>query len=238
MSRKFKYDEKKEIIISEKTFEITPYTWSDYVFYNECDLINVFFDKVQPTDNKCYHLLDIGAQTGLYTLYSKFLKHNIVHAFEPFKESFDELNQNLKLNGINNVITYNLAIGNSIGRKTLNTCKHHNGLHTIGNNLQRFSIEDSVPITIKMDTIDNLFYGKKVQISGIKCDIEGYEYFMLLGGKKIIEQYHPLLLLEYNLENMLQCNVNSSDLDNFLTKHGYKLIYEKTENRIYQVPKS
>lgn len=42
----------------------------------------------------------------------------------------------------------------------------------------------------------------------MKIDTEGWEYYILEGGKKTIEKYKPMIQLEWNKENMTQCNVN------------------------------
>tara|TARA_B100000787_G_C16147665_1_gene275026 strand:- start:439 stop:681 length:243 start_codon:yes stop_codon:yes gene_type:complete len=61
-------------------------------------------------NNEQYNIIDIGAQSGLYSLFAKYLPNSTFYSFEPFEETYNCLNENLKLNNINNVKTFNLGI--------------------------------------------------------------------------------------------------------------------------------
>jgi hypothetical protein len=102
----------------------------------------------------------------------------------------------------------------------LNTSKSHNGLHTLGKNIIRFN--DAVPITIQVDTLDNIFYNNNIPVDFIKIDTEGWEYFILEGGEKTIQKYKPMIQLEWNNDNMKQCNVNMTEFSMYIDSIGYK----------------
>ena len=69
-----------------------------------------FYERVFATKKDKIVIVDIGAQTGLYTLFAKFVDNATFYAFEPFVSSFNALNENIKLNNISNVKTFNIAI--------------------------------------------------------------------------------------------------------------------------------
>lgn len=99
--------------------------------------------------------MDIGAQFGIYSLFAKYLPLSTFYAFEPFPATFELLNDNMTLNNITNVKTFNLAISNTQGISTLNTSANHNGLHTLGQNPLRFN--DINPIDVNTTTLDIVF---------------------------------------------------------------------------------
>lgn len=212
------------ILLSQETIIKTRQTFYNGIMWEE-ESIKYFYDCV-PT-NKKVNIMDIGAQSGLYSLYSKFLPMATFYAFEPFKPTFDLLNENIKLNNINNIITHNIGLSDTKKKTLLNTSQSHNGLHTIGNPLR---FDDIVSIEIEVDTIDNLFYEKDIPLDFIKIDTEGWEYFILKGGEKTIKKYKPIIQLEWNLTNMKQCNVNETILNSYISELGYikkKLINEE-----------
>lgn len=222
-----KIDHSIKISAESRNNEFCPFMpdgslWEDYQVYD-------FFNRVDPT-KKCT-VVDIGAQIGLYTLYAKFLPLSTFYAFEPNPESFRLLNDNIKLNDITNVHSYQLAISDKIGLSTLNTSIHHMGLHTLGEKPLRFS--DIKPITVETTTLDEFFYKNKISVDFIKIDTEGYEYYILKGGVKTIQTYKPIIQLEYNTTNMQQCGVALNALDELLTSIGYKFITQFGEEKIY-----
>jgi FkbM family methyltransferase len=213
-------DKNYPILITKKTLDVTPYTFQRNGQIWETTSIQQFFSCV---DNKPYNIIDIGAQSGLYSLFAKYLPNSTFYSFEPFIDTFNCLNDNLKLNNINNVKTFNLGISDKSGTNTLNTSIGHNGLHTMGNNPLRF--DDIKPITINTTTLDDFFYNKNIPVHFIKIDTEGWEYNILKGAQNTIKKYKPVIQLEWNITNMKQCNVNEQDLLSLLNNHGY---YEKS----------
>ena len=223
MSYKYYYNfnnNKYPIFVTNKTLDITPYTFQRNGQMWETKSIQQFFSCI---DNKPYNIIDIGAQSGLYSLFAKYLPNSIFYSFEPFIDTFNCLNDNLKLNDINNVKTFNLAISNEFGTSTLNTSKRHNGLHTMGSNPLRFN--DIKPITINTTTLDDFFYNKNIPVHFIKIDTEGWEYNILKGAENTIKKYKPIIQLEWNITNMKQCNINEHQLLSLLHNYNY---YEKS----------
>jgi hypothetical protein len=118
------------------------------------------------------------------------------------------------------VIIRKIGISNHAGETILNTSKSHNGLHTLGKNIIRFN--DSEPITIHVEPLDTIFYDNNIPVDFIKIDTEGWEYFILQGGEKTIQKYKPMIQLEWNNDNMKQCNVNMTEFSMYIDSIGYK----------------
>ena len=211
--------------ITDEIKKITEHTFLDNSILWENKEIEYFYKNVDRNNN--INILDIGAQSGLYTLFAKFLPNATFYSFEPFKLTYDLLCDNIKLNNINNVKTYNIGLSNKKEIAIFNTCISHNGLHTFGKNVLRFN--DIKQIEIETDTIDNLFYNNNIPVDYIKIDTEGYEYYILKGGEKTIKKYKPYIQLEYNNVNIEQCNINPIDLDKLIEELEYVVINKESE---------
>lgn len=228
-------DEKYDIQVSKRTCELTPYTFLNNGKLWENDSLRQFFSGID--NQRKLTIVDVGAQSGLYSLFAKFLPNSTFYSFEPYSPTYDLLNDNLVLNNISNVKTYNMGLSNKTGFATLNTCISHNGLHTMGNRLKRF--KDVNQINVKTITMDDFFFNNNISIDYLKIDTEGFEYWILLGGIKTIHKYKPIIQLEWNLINMEQCGVTEQMLNNIMknelcyvdiTKYQMN---EETEERIF-----
>jgi FkbM family methyltransferase len=219
----------KPIEVTEETCKITPYTFlTDGKLWENSSLVQ-FFSQI--SSNTAYNIVDIGAQSGLYSLYAKYLPMATFYSFEPFPPTFKLLNDNIELNGITNVNTFNIALSNEPGEKTLNTCKSHYGLHTMGENLIRF--QDVEPIRVACDTLDNRFYMKDIPVHFIKIDTEGYEYYILQGGIETIRKYRPIIQLEWSFINMQQANVTPDMLSCFFNDLNYVNVGQQDEEYLF-----
>ena len=232
-THKFFYfkDEKYPIEVTDETLDITPYTFSRDGILSEQNSLYQFFNDIDKT--KPYNIIDIGAQSGLYSLFSKYLPLSKFYAFEPFPATFKILNENLLLNGIQNVSTYRMAISDKKGPAVLNTSLSHNGLHTLGENPLRFY--DVLSIPVETTTLDIFFKDLGISIDYIKIDTEGYEYYILKGGLDIIKKYKPIIQIEYYVTNMHQCNVSEVMMQNLIDELGY-YISEHTEEEYLLKP--
>ena len=143
-------------------------------------------------------VVDVGANYGDTAIWWAKTFGSKVFAFEPLVDVYNELNENVKLNGVD-VITYNVALGNG---------KEIKG-NSSGN---MFSIGGSTKIkTIKLD--DYLFE----RLNLLKIDVEGFEYEVLQGAKKTISRYRPKIIIETHSKNLRKvCHEFLSSLGYFL----------------------
>ena len=231
MSKTYYYfnDKKYPIDVTNDTLKITPATFHPNGQMWETESIKIFYNYI---NNKTkYNIIDIGAQSGLYSLYAKYLPLSTFYSFEPFPETYKLLNDNLILNNIKNVKTFNLGLSNKSGSAILNTSISHNGLHTLGKNPLRF--DDIKKIEINIETIDNLFYDKNIDVDFIKIDTEGHEYYILQGGLKTIKKCNPIIQIEWNITNLKQCDVDSDSFMNFISNDlDYKILIHHDEELI------
>lgn len=212
------------IDVTEETTKITPHTFQPNGTLYENQELHSFYSMIDR--DKSLNIVDVGAQSGLYTLFSKYLPNSTFYAFEPFPESFRLLNDNIKLNEITNVKTFELGISDEKKETSFSVCRWHNGLHTISDTPLRFTSDDTKTININVDTIDNLFYEKDIPVHFIKIDTEGWEYFVLKGAIKTIQKYKPIIQLEWFELNLEQCKLNERQLHEFLISIKYHVVPE------------
>lgn len=187
----------------------------------------IFLEKcLQIIESKDYkYILDVGANTGQFIFFQMF-KHDInLISFEPLHKVYEVLKNNILLNNLDNVKSFNIALSNKNGNSIIYrpsdmiAC----GMSTMGEKALRF--KDTFGVTeeeIYCKTLDSFVDEEEISmIDFIKIDTEGFEYFVLLGGIETIKKFKPDLVIEYQKVNMEQCNVNETDLKNLLIELGY-----------------
>ena len=156
-------------------------------------------------------VIDVGAHIGLFTLYaSQSCKIGNIYSYEPVKENFEILKENMNINNLKNVKIFNLAVSNSNSTITLFMNNDESG-HSM------FS-ESSENIIVKSTSLMKIFDDNKIkECNFLKLDCEGAEYeiieklpstyFEMI--EKIIIEYHMVdshpELLE-KLQNKLSAN--------------------------------
>lgn len=221
----------KPVAVTDETTRVTPITFGVHGVF-EPESIEFFFKEIE-SRNQPLTIVDIGAQSGLYTLYAQYIPQCTIHAFEPNPETFRLLEDNCTLNKIQNVQLYNKGIGQepSLLRLKVPFRPDEKGLCSFGATPTRFHNyhEVEVPVT----TLDAVFYETNQQVDFIKCDTEGWEPYVLRGGKETLRRYKPDLFLEVNDDNLRQCSSTKEELLAILDEFGYKFITCKNNENYY-----
>jgi FkbM family methyltransferase len=158
--------------------------------YEELCLVTPFFHDVKV-------FLDIGANTGLYSLVfasrNDFHSRKKVFAFEPQKTQAEILRKTvLDNNWQHQFFVHELALSNIDGEAWIN---NESDVST-GGSLVKTQGSHSVEL-VKLTTLDNFCSENKVEsIDLIKIDVEGHEYELLMGGKLTIKQHMPIIFIE------------------------------------------
>lgn len=146
--------------------------------------------------NKDSIVLEAGCYIGTHTIKLASLA-KLVYAFEPLPKSNQVLQNNIKLNKINNVILSNKGLADQESTAEFGWVPDWNpGGATLDNNPMGkpdFCPELEEKIKIELTTIDSLNLEK---LDFIKLDVEGYEPLAIKGALKTIEKYKPIIVLE------------------------------------------
>jgi FkbM family methyltransferase len=141
-------------------------------------------------------ILDIGANTGIYSLISKSVSPSSkVIAFEPVTRVYQKLNANISLNNFD-IITAELAVSNLDGEAIIyDAPTEHVYSVTVNKNLS--GLKDTIETKIKTQKLSS--YIKQHQISHIdliKIDVETHEPEVLEGMEEFLFLFKPTLLIE------------------------------------------
>ena len=164
-------------------------------------------------------MVQAGGNCGQYVReYAKWF--NTVYTFEP-----DPLNfMCLTLNCPRNVIKTQACLGEEKIFIELDAHVSDDGLEAGGMHVGQ---KGNIP-TVRIDDM-NLPGCDLIQL-----DIEGYEYFALQGAVCTIEQYHPVIIVEWFDAWSARYGVDKTTFDKFLSDRGYKEIIHEYSDTVYK----
>lgn len=136
-------------------------------------------------------VIDIGGHVGNHSMqFAKKAKK--VYSFEPISQNYTLFEKNMVLNNIKNVELFKIALSDNKCNLSINEEKSKFSI-----NSGAVFLKQSVQGTIKADSLDNvLFSSLDDEVSVIKIDVEEMEYPVIIGAKKIIEKFHPIIYTE------------------------------------------
>ena len=167
-------------------------------------------EYLQIENEKNRIIIDIGAHIGLFSIYALKFNPKEIIAFEPIKENYDLLKENILLNKIENIKCHNIAISDKISDVEI----------YVNEDFAAHSLikKEGQPRKVKSISLKNIFDENKISECDIlKLDCEGSEYLIFEALpdnyynkiKKIIMEYHifdsdykHLEKLKNNLEKM------------------------------------
>ncbi|MFQ5470931.1 MAG: FkbM family methyltransferase [Gammaproteobacteria bacterium] len=138
--------------------------------------------------------VDVGANVGIHSLVMSRCvgATGAVYSYEPSKTIFERLSRNVLVNDTGNIVVNNVAVG------------HHSGEigfadHSNGSNIGISHIDEASSLKVPLVTLDDHLEGVG-RIGFIKIDVEGYELDVIKGAQKILEEFRPVLVMEFNAE--------------------------------------
>ncbi|MFD1552694.1 hypothetical protein DNU06_08985 [Putridiphycobacter roseus] len=166
--------------------------------------------------------VDVGANIGTYTLgLSSLIKKGRIISFEPNPRALVYLEENIKMNQIENITVNAVGLSNKDETLTLYTP------HLTGASIHKFKDSDQQE-TISLTTLDS--YCKKNNINNIdilKIDIEGHEFKCLQGAVNIIKKSKNMILIVEIDDNCLKANISKEDLFEFIQNMGFNAYLPK-----------
>lgn len=161
---------------------------------------------------------DVGANMGIYTLLAASkIRSKTIYSFEPIPRVLNQLRMNLSLN---NLLENVKVIEKVVSDK---------------NGYEKFLVQDITEyshityhksrkgITIPSITLDN--YCKKQGIENInliKIDVEGAEFKVLKGMRKLLKNHQVSKLIVELAGNSIKYDIDHQDIVNYLNKFDYQ----------------
>jgi FkbM family methyltransferase len=127
-------------------------------------------------------VLDIGANVGCISIYLAKKYPNIkIYAFEAHPINYQSLLDNIKINEVNNIITFNKAVHSKTGeilKITLNELNTGSSSFFMESQTEKYDVE-----TISIDDIITEYKIDKLKL--LKIDCEGAEFDIIEGSDKL-----------------------------------------------------
>jgi FkbM family methyltransferase len=176
--------------------------------------------------------IDVGANHGIFTLNAAYIggDHSLIYAFEPQPRPFEALSRSKSINGFDQILAFNIALGNKEG--TVDFYIPRRAFSGVGSlvkdHVGRFSA--SYPIKIKMTTLDRILATQELdRVDLVKVDVEGWEYYVLEGAYTTLTTYKPFLWFEMSPSAQQLVGKDQEDLFALLQSYGYRHFYNVSE---------
>lgn len=194
---------------------------------NDADLIERVYEYLKAIPNPV--LVDVGANTGSFSLLPALLPDLTVFAFEPNREVYDILEQHLRMNHVRHrVLPFCEAAWNQHETLLLSIpYTYATGCATLGKPVEYTPVAQQV---VEAVPLDDLLDDNPPRIDLIKIDVEGSEKFVLEGAKRLIERYRPIILVEVTWTTGLLFDYPSEQILELLSTYGYRYELVKEGN--------
>ena len=187
----------------------------DYIEFPE---LNLFSQLAERSGT----IVDIGANTGLYSIISAFFNPTAsIIAFEPNASNIKRLKKNIDLNHLKNIQVVEQAAGDTVGNVSF-TVPEGDVISDTSSVLPDFSKatyqgtiqwkEVSVPQT----SLNDFFKGYSGKVDLVKIDVEGYEMNVFQGAGEFFKAHTPVILCEIFLDDE-----KKKFFSEFLSTHQY-----------------
>jgi FkbM family methyltransferase len=147
--------------------------------------------------------IDVGANVGVFTVALALAvgRAGRVLAFEPFPENVRRLEENVRLNGLDNVDVGAKAVGDTRGELELwlgaDPAFHSTSEVAEGRG-------SGASLRVVATTLDDAWEAAgRPPVSFVKIDIEGGEEAVVMGARDLLREERPVLLVEVRDERVL-----------------------------------
>ena len=194
----------KTVTIFDRNFTICGSEVDDY--YRQLpeggELVDPVLAGIRPYVHDDSVCVDIGANIGLYTLAMAALaRRGRVWAFEPAPGSYEFLERNIAVNGLDNVEAFNLAVAATSGTVDFHDIPFFTaGSFTVeGDSFLTSEVLGSSFFRAPSVTLDEFVADHGLRsVDFVKIDVEGGELSVLEGAVGTLDRHRPVVVLEFN----------------------------------------
>ncbi|HBI15607.1 MAG TPA: hypothetical protein DDY20_08860 [Desulfobulbaceae bacterium] len=195
----------------------------------------LFLDKIYDPNG---YFFDIGANVGYisipFTLMQKNKYNNdkfVTYSFEAINSNYDSLVRNIIINGlVNNVKSFRVGLGDmekDVIIQVEGNLKDGCGTGT-ANILPENSLFNCERINLKITTLDSMVAQKIIpsNVTLMKLDTDGYDFFILQGGKAILKNSRPLIYGEFAKICLAWHNHKIDDVVSYMKSFDYSIFFK------------
>ncbi len=149
-------------------------------------------------------ILDIGANIGIMTVHlGRKFPDSTIYAYEPDPQNIVALNRIIRFFRLKNVVIIETALASYNGqarmrRPVIDSVKMQGLTHVITNGNGSPATEQGDEFMVSMKTLDSTagFFNGTARVTGMKIDVENFEYPVLEGARNLIRTHKPLIYCE------------------------------------------
>ena len=165
------------------------------------------------------NFIDIGANYGYHSILfgATIRPSGSVLAFEPNPDVYPTLENNIKLNALENISISNYAIGENLKNSKIYSSHFDTGVSSLGK-IDNYDIAHEITVT----SLDRELKKRSAfKCDLIKMDIQGHEFSALRGAFNSIEKYLPDIIIEFSPSEIHQNKKDLFEVFGFLEKNQY-----------------
>ena len=188
---------------------------------------NNLYQKMITMSLKKKCIIDIGTHIGLNIIPIGVISSGKVeiHCFEPSDINLSYLRYHVEKNKIKNIIINNLVVGSKARQKVVFYEKEvTSGLNSILKLENKGHFDEKYKI---QTSLDHYCFKKNIVPELIKIDAEGSEIEILMGSRKIIKKYKPIIFLSLHPFHIKKLGNKIKDLKLILKEIDYD-IFDKS----------
>lgn len=193
-----------------------------FVYKNKIENIDLSFLEAHLKSNSI--VIDVGANTGYFIVkVCKYLNKNAkIIAIEPDKKNAIRLEKVIsKFKLVPETIVYNCAASNFNGEGFL--------MRDFGNPANhQVSITNQSGVSTTFLTLDKISMNLE-RVDLIKIDVQGHEFEVLQGGRNLILQFNPLIIIEIDNKNS---HLQTKKIWDFLLCANYQIYFGDSGKKI------
>lgn len=201
---------------------------------------HIYFGQMEGSKDRLYALpkagdvvIDVGANIGetALTMAATVGKSGKVFAFEPDPRIRARCERNFELNSFSNLDLVPYALSDAPAKHQLFCMSERN---PAGNRILAEGSGDSV--SIESIRLDDFLADKKVSVSLIKIDVEGFEYNVIRGAEATIRRDRPVLFIELSDSNLRANGITAVMLLELVESFGYQITRADTGGVVEKGP--
>jgi FkbM family methyltransferase len=155
-------------------------------------------------------ILDIGANIGIMSVtLAKKYPNSIVHAFEPMPQNILALQRIVEHYQLHNIQIHPIAVGDKNEEvKMIMPLLYHAKMQGLSHVIEKSNEKErGVVFSVNMQRIDDISALQMLpKITGVKIDVENFEYYVLKGSIELLTKHKPLVYCElWNNERRILC---------------------------------
>jgi FkbM family methyltransferase len=164
-------------------------------------------------------LIDVGANIGWHSVVAghRLGDRGQVHCFEPEQRNLEKLRMNVALSGLGNVVVNGWALSDGNRVDGLNLSADNLGDHRLGPSRAGRSA-----VKVEVRRLDD-YAGIRHRPLVVKLDVQGSEWHVLRGGRRLLGNHpHEIVLICELCPMMLrECGAGLDDLCELLVANGF-----------------